>query len=146
LVHVSKLSVSNISKSEPAHNGHYVIILQAKTKEVSVTLSELLTLVKTNWPFDATNYPQLEGATADQILQFAARHVQMHAAQTVGSLAAECEDADHSGEAPSKPVLVMTARQLMVHAICLANLVGLSPEELEKELIGWATGKKPSSS
>jgi hypothetical protein len=106
-----------------------------------VTLSDVSALVKTNWPFDETRYPQLEGATADQILQFAARHVQMHAAQTVGGLAGECEDADHSGAAPSKPILVMAARQLLVHAICLANIVGLSPEELERELIGWAASR-----
>jgi hypothetical protein len=101
-------------------------------------LSELSVLVKTNKPFDATNYPKLAGADADTILSFAASHIQKHVVQTVGSLAVECEESDHSGKPPSKPALLIAARRLMVHAICLANVAGLTPEELEEALVGWA--------
>lgn len=100
-------------------------------------LTGLLELVAAAWPFDETNYPPLEGATDEQRLRFALTHVMTHQQKALGALATVVDRADH-GQPLDLQAVEPVVWKMLVNALRLAGIVGLSAERLT-ELIGeWA--------
>src|SRR5581483_3462828 len=89
------------------------------------------------WPFDEANYPPLAGATDEQRLTFALAHVMIHQRKALGALATLVDRADHGQPLDIREVEPVVWKML-VNALRLAGLAGLSAERLA-ELIGdWA--------
>jgi hypothetical protein len=96
-------------------------------------LFELFELVKKTKPFDRMHYPRLEGASEDEVAAFAVTHVQTHFVETAGSLAA-LSGSIHHGYALDRPAVARIILSTLIHAACLADVIGLDASKLEEEI------------
>jgi hypothetical protein len=102
-------------------------------------MEELLSLVKTNWTFDEENYSRLQSdQKEDRVMNYAVNHILKHEAKTLGLLATFCEESDHTGKPIDREQLVIITRRMLIHTLSLAGLLGLSSEDLSKEIRSWA--------
>jgi len=94
------------------------------------TLDDLIHFIAQTYKFDATTYPELEGATDQALLNFAVRHSALHASKTTGQLAAMSEDIDHGSEL-SQEVLRENVVRSLINTLRLAELCGMRAQELD---------------
>ena len=107
-------------------------------------LQELVTTVVKLWPFDAVVYPDLSKLdTPAGRLNFTLKHLLTHLQGEIGELAKLCERSDHTGCIEVTPAAVLPlARNLLVDALRLVDLVGLSGQDLVRALESWAQKKQ----
>ncbi|MBI4095203.1 MAG: hypothetical protein HY435_03360 [Candidatus Liptonbacteria bacterium] len=108
-----------------------------------MNLSELMSLVRDNWLFDEANYPQIRECSDSEQQLFALRHVLMHLAKALGKLSEIVEPLDHKSvpEPPNKATFEPIVRNFLINTLKLADIAGISPEELAESVIKWAREK-----
>ena len=94
------------------------------------TLSSLISLAAQRHACTEGDYPELAGKDAQQRRIFALRHSAIHFAKTAGKIAAVSEAADHGGELDIEE-LRRNVPKALINALHLAELVGMSGEEIE---------------
>lgn len=102
-------------------------------------LSELVKLIKSHWPFDYSKYPRLSPhADAGDQLHFAANHIYLQLGKTQGLFAKICHDSDHNGTVPDREALKQVVADMLIHTLCLSDVIGFPAEEIESRLSNWA--------
>lgn len=115
-----------------------------KTTAEVVSFSAVYDLVNENWEFRPENYSQSIGDDIDDRVNFGTRHVLLHLSKIAGEivkvngeLAGVVEDTEHSGNFLGTK-LRQTPKQLIINAFKLADTLGISAEELIRQLMEWA--------
>jgi len=90
-------------------------------------------LIAAGFVFSSETYRLFPNHPFQQML-FAIRHCQDHIAKSFGAVAAVTETADHSGEMSDQAAagLRLAACKQVVNALKLAEVVGLTPGDLEQ--------------
>lgn len=101
-------------------------------------LEEVRAIAADRFTFDRDHYPNLpEG---EQVRLFAQRHLLLHLNKNIGAIAGVVEPGDH-GESQgnvSAPVI----GKLIVNALRLADVSGVTMEELQASILNWSEGKE----
>jgi len=108
---------------------------------------EVLDLVKEAWPFSVSEYQAMPGCHhADQMAEvaFAINHVNLHVLKSCAAIGAEVERADHIGTSSFDDARLPALKQV-VNSLRMAELVGVTAEELEQYIKEWAESKIPPS-
>lgn len=99
-----------------------------------IDLRELQEIIRTGYVFDEKTYPELKGLTFDQdvIIGFGIRHSLHHMQKAIGRIAGYVEAQEHGGSADPGgfQFLQETVKKEFVNVMKLAELVGISAEEL----------------
>lgn len=103
-------------------------------------LEWLSRLVVRHWPFDREEYPHLPQDTHGAWL-FALQHIAAHQAKAVGNIYAVLEPMDH-GRPYDYEKMKLALRNLLINTLRLAAIAGISVEELERAIWGWAADKQ----
>ncbi len=93
------------------------------------TLESLTKYIAEHLEMNEKNYPELRGASEDEILRFAVRHSALHFAKTAGKVAAASEDTDHGGEMGIEGLKSNVAESL-INTLRLAEILKMSEPEL----------------
>ncbi|QQS23105.1 hypothetical protein IPM19_00865 [bacterium] len=114
------------------------------TTSDAVSFSAVYDLVNENWEFKPENYSQVIGDSIDDRVNFETRHVLLHVSKIAGDivkanseLAAVVEDTEHSGNFLGNRIR-QAPKQLIINGLKLAYTLGVSPEELLRQLMEWA--------
>lgn len=113
---------------------------QAQTvREIAMdlNLADIQRIAAVRYPFDRANYPALP-ENKDRARDFARKHVFLHLTKNVGAVARSIESCDHGGKVES--ISVETIRKLLVNAIQMADVSGISMEDVHASIQKWADG------
>jgi hypothetical protein len=100
-------------------------------------LKQISTFAREAWTFEEKEYPLLARLTLQADRQaFIMRHVLSHIIKTVGQMASTFESLDH-GKDLNRDQLCAALRQLILEAVQCADVVGITPTELEHEIRRW---------
>ena len=94
-------------------------------------LDSLIKYIALHFQFNEKKYPELKGATEEEILRFAIRHSALHFSKTAGKIATSSEGIDHGGRLDAEELKSNTAKSL-INTLRLAELLGMSGSELVK--------------
>lgn len=100
-------------------------------------LRDVQRMAAKRFPFDQEHYPELP-ADKGKADVFAQRHLHLHLSKNLGEIAAAVEPKDHGGS--GAPVSPQVIRKLLVNAIRLADVSGVSMQDLQASLDNWAKG------
>ena len=92
-------------------------------------IERLINFIAEHHKFDAIKYPELNGASPEEILKFAVRHSALHFSKTAGKIAAVSENTDHDGQIDVEEIKINLSKGF-INALRLAELVGMSEKEL----------------
>lgn len=92
-------------------------------------ISQLMEYISKRYTFTGDHYPALQGATAEQTLDFAIKHSALHMGKTLGKIFTECERYDHTGELDLR-VIEEGIIKMLINTLKLAQELGLSGEYL----------------
>lgn len=101
-----------------------------------MNLQEIQIATEKAWPFDETSYPSLAHLSVVDKQTFALKHVLIHLAKAVGHVARAVEPLDH-GEELDKDAMRIALRKVIVDAVQSADVAGITPKELEEEIMRW---------
>jgi restriction endonuclease Mrr len=93
-------------------------------------LDRLIEYTAKHFTFDEGTYPELAGASEEQRLKFALRHMAIHFSKTAGKIAGVCDKMDHGKEA-SMEELKENIPKAFINTIRLAGLI----QVMEKDII-----------
>lgn len=107
-------------------------------------------LVNENWDISQENYITPIPEDIDLKTSFAAKHIHMHLSEIISDLvianaeiAKTAEGADHYGVFEGNR-LRQSPKRMIVNALKLADTLGISPEELTRQLMKWAAQQRQS--
>lgn len=92
-------------------------------------IDSLMQYIAKHFQFNEKKYPELRGASDDEVLRFAIRHSALHFAKTAGKIAATSEDIDHGNKMDIKTMKTDIAKSL-INTLRLAELFKMSGAEL----------------
>ena len=106
-------------------------------------LIDAIRIVSRTWKFTGEEYPDLENTSQDKgfARKFAFRHVVFHLCESSGKLAGIVEDMDH-GTAVDVRVIPDRIVKMLINTLRLADLHGMTGEDLAKGLQKWASDKE----
>lgn len=93
------------------------------------TIESLMKYIAEQFQFNEKSYPELRGASEEEVLCFAIKHSALHFAKTAGKIAAASEDADHGGKMDIDGLKTNVAKSL-INTLRLAELLKMSEAEL----------------
>lgn len=96
-------------------------------------IDELIHYIAQHFPFDEDHYPELKGATEQQRLNFAIRHLTVHFAKVTGKIATVAEGTDH-GSSPNLEELRLSIPKALINTLRLAELVGMTESDIIKAI------------
>lgn len=79
--------------------------------------------------FNEKKYPELAGATQEEIFRFAVKHSALHFSKVAGKVAAVSESVDHGGVTDVEE-LKKSISKTVVNALRLAEVIGMTGEEI----------------
>jgi hypothetical protein len=92
-------------------------------------IDSLIQYIAKHFVFNEKEYPELRGASDDEVLRFAIRHSALHFAKTAGKIATASEDIDHGKEIDIKAIKTDITKSL-INTLRLAELFKMSGSEL----------------
>ncbi len=106
-------------------------------------LVDAIRIVTRSWSFSTEEYQALENLDLDEraISDFAFRHVVLHLCESSGKLAGFVEDMDH-GCAFDVSVIPNRIIKMLINTLRLAELHGMTGEDLAKGIQKWADSKE----
>lgn len=117
---------------------------------VGVELQELIVRIAKRWPFNKENYPRIPD-TEEGRREFAIGHIQKHLAHESGKLARILEQGEHSfqfdrhlNNPAIREDLLSVVRDLLIGTLRLSEVLGISPEEIDKALEKYFYSVYPS--
>lgn len=100
-------------------------------------LQELMDIVVGTWPFDAENYPLMNGLSPERRKEFVLRHILMHQAKALAKLTEVIEPLDHG--APLDDLkLCQATRNFLINTLRLADVVDMRARALARAIQEWA--------
>lgn len=93
------------------------------------SIDSLTQYIAKHFQFNEKEYPEIRGASDDEVLHFAIRHSALHFAKTAGKIAAFSEDIDHRNKIDTKAIKTDIAKSL-INTLRLAELFKMSGAEL----------------
>lgn len=103
-------------------------------------LDTLIAFIAKHFPFDENAYPELAGKGPEQVKIFALNHLALHFSKTAGKIATVSERVGH-GAAVDVDALRQNTTKAFINALRLAELVGLSGEQLIQSVEGTFRNK-----
>ncbi len=101
---------------------------------MNFSLRDVQRMAAKRFPFDAEHYPEIP-KDGDGANHYAQRHLHIHLSKNLGEVAAAIEPKDHGAEGGHvSPQLI---RKLLVNVIRLADVSGVSMQEIEASLDNW---------
>lgn len=99
-----------------------------------VDIKELSDLLAKKWPFDADNYPELEGKSKAELRMFAIKHIILHQAKALGSLSEFVERYDHRKSKAffDDTTATISVVKMFCNTLRLAEIIGLDTQILLK--------------
>jgi hypothetical protein len=102
-----------------------------------MNLNQLRAISREVWTFDEKDYPLLARLSLPEDRQaFTLRHVLSHITKTVGQIAVASESLDH-GQNLNINKLRTSLGQLILEVVQCADVVGITPDDLEYEIRTW---------
>lgn len=110
-----------------------------------MNIGDLTDIIVKDWPFDVTNYPRLARIPTEQHREFAIRHILMHQQKACGKLAEVSEPMEHGVVALlDETKLRLATRNFLINTLRLAVVVGITPDQLVRQVQSWAAEKHVS--
>lgn len=107
-----------------------------------MNLEEICTFSREAWTFDEKDYPSLTRLLLSEDRQaFMLRHILTHITKTLGQAASSLESLDH-GQKLDVSELRTSLLQLIVEAVQFADVAGITPADLEREIRAWQVGRR----
>jgi len=102
-----------------------------------ITIVQLAEALKKIWPIDNVNYPRLNEVPVTSRTDFLRDHVLKDVVDVVGDLGRRCGKRDHNPTIPDDkltPVALLIVEKLIMNALQLARIEGITPGEIEQGL------------
>lgn len=93
------------------------------------TIESLTKYIAEQYEFTEKKFPELRGASEDEVLRFAIKHSALHFAKTAGKIATASEGADHGKQMDIQELKTNVTKSL-INTLRLAELVKMSEAEL----------------
>ncbi len=100
-------------------------------------IKTLFTIIEKSWDFNSIAYPiKNREMTYNGENNFAINHILLHINKISGDIATEVEHSDHQVTFHTKPLAKIPAL-LIINAIKLAQIIGISAEQIEQQILDW---------
>jgi hypothetical protein len=104
---------------------------------MNITVRDIQRMAAKRFPFDQEHYPDIPKDKEKADL-FARKHLLVHMNKNLGEIAAAIEPGDHGQEGPH--ITPQVLRKLLVNTIRLADMSGVSMQDIQASLDNWSKG------
>ena len=92
-------------------------------------LQKLMDSIGSKYVVSQEAYPELANKTSGQVLVFAIKHSHFHMSKSLGRIATECEEFDHS-QSCDLEIIKQATKEMLINTLKLAQELGMTAADL----------------